>query len=436
MALLNVNVLANQETVINDDNANDGDTLRVSLLGSGTLVVDGVNVSMSSLINTSIIDYDVTFAAQNGGSLTINQGLLSVDLLDSVTFELRDNGTITLDASAVNVGLLSTLLSNFRVNYTGDASTGTFVYDPPAASLLVVVPQTITVLDMGPTDRLVIDGRDNLRVVGYSNGTLVLRSAGVPLLTQTVTVQIPMTEAEYQAFLANQGTLLVGDTFIFPGQLICFTKGTQILTERGEVPVETLQVGDRVLTVDHGPQVIRWIGQRSLSAEDLAAAPHLRPVRIEPGALAPEVPARTLSVSPQHRCLVRSRIAERIAGEPEVLAAAKHLVGTPGIQIADAAEGVTYFHLLFDRHELLWSNGAITESFYLGKMALDGVKRGAREEILELFPELAQRGSVEPPAPVRPFLRGRLARKLVERTQANHKPLVERAAQAKPRARA
>ena len=201
----------------------------------------------------------------------------------------------------------------------------------------------------------------------------------------------------------------------------CFTAGTLILTPAGEVPVETLMVGDAVRTVDAGVQRLRWIGTRRLSAEDLAQAPNLRPIRIAAGALGRNLPGRDLVVSPQHRCLLRSRIARRMAGEDEVLVAAKHLLGLPGVSVEPPGQAVTYVHLLFDRHELVWSNGAVTESFYLGDQAVAAVDAAAREEILALFPDLAQ----ERPQGARPFVRGRIARKLVERSQANRRALVE-----------
>ena len=201
----------------------------------------------------------------------------------------------------------------------------------------------------------------------------------------------------------------------------CFTAGTLIATGRGEVAVETLAVGDLVLTVDRGLQAVRWIGSRRLSPGDLARAPHLAPIRIAAGALGPDLPHQDLTVSPQHRCLVRSKIAERIAGEAEVLVAAKHLLGTPGVSVAPADSPVTYVHILFDRHELVWSNGAVTESLYLGEQAMQSVDAAARDEILALFPALAE---ARPPA-ARPFLRGRLARKLVERSSSNRKALIE-----------
>jgi len=205
----------------------------------------------------------------------------------------------------------------------------------------------------------------------------------------------------------------------------CFTAGTLIATDRGEIPVEALKVGDRVMTVDHGLQPIRWLGSRKLTAAELSRAPNLIPIRIEPGALGNDLPLERLTVSPQHRCLVRSKIAERLAGDAEVLVAAKHLLGTPGISVAEETAEVTYIHLLFDRHELIWSNGAITESFYLGEQALSAVDQAARDEIFQLFPDLAAGQTEARPTSARPFMRGKLARKLVDRAQANRKPLVE-----------
>jgi hypothetical protein len=205
----------------------------------------------------------------------------------------------------------------------------------------------------------------------------------------------------------------------------CFTAGTLVVTERGEVAVETLKIGDRVLTVDHGLQPIRWIGSRIMTVDELGQAPQFRPIRIEAGALGDDLPLQRLTVSPQHRCLVRSKIAERMSGDREVLVAAKHLLGLPGVEIVEAKEPVTYIHMLFDRHELLWSNGAITESFYLGEQALSSVDRAAREEILALFPSLADGLPDQRPVPARPFLRGRVARKLVDRSVTNRKPMVE-----------
>ncbi|WP_162630710.1 Hint domain-containing protein [Paracoccus endophyticus] len=203
----------------------------------------------------------------------------------------------------------------------------------------------------------------------------------------------------------------------------CFAAGTLIRTERGEVRVEDLVPGDRVVTADNGPQPVRWVGVRRLDAGVLDQHPALRPVRIRRGALGAGLPAADLVVSPQHRVLVRSAIAQRMFGAPEVLVAAKQLLQIDGIDLDDAAD-VTYVHFLCDRHEVVFSNGAPTESLYTGPEALKSVGAAAREEILVLFPQLRDRDPADLPASARPLLSGRMARKLAVRHAQHGKPLV------------
>jgi hypothetical protein len=44
---------------------------------------------------------------------------------------------------------------------------------------------------------------------------------------------------------------------------------------------------------------------------------------------------------------------------------------------------------MFDRHEIIEANGVLSESFYPGPVALTGVCQDARQELLEIFPELS-----------------------------------------------
>ena len=214
----------------------------------------------------------------------------------------------------------------------------------------------------------------------------------------------------------------VGDLPGTPVPPPCYTPGTQFMTPDGPVAVEELQPGDLVCTLDHGPQPVRWVGKARLSGAALAAAPHLVPVRIAAGALGAGLPRRDIFVSPQHRMLLRSRIAERMCDAPEVLAAAVHLVGLPGITRAPVRGGVDYIHLMFDRHEVIFAEGAPSESLYLGRMARRGMPKAALKEILALFPELA--GADVSPEPARPLLPGKRARQLAARHARNDKPLL------------
>jgi len=101
-------------------------------------------------------------------------------------------------------------------------------------------------------------------------------------------------------------------------------------------------------------------------------------------------PSSDLIVSPQHRVLVRSKIAERMFGSDEVLIAAKRLSEIDGIDVVEGASGVVYFHLLFDRHEIVTSNGAESESLYTGLQALKSIGGAARKKIFALFPEISE----------------------------------------------
>lgn len=229
----------------------------------------------------------------------------------------------------------------------------------------------------------------------------------------------------YDSHASNETFTWNGVTYVGAENIraiVCFTADTLIRAESGEVAVGGCQPGDRVWTLDNGYQPIRWVGRRKLPAAALAANPHLRPIRLQAGCLGDGIPARDLTVSPQHRILVRSQIAERMFGTPEVLVAAKHLLAAPGVEVATDLAEVEYVHILFDSHEIVCSNGAETESLFTGPEALKAVSPAARDEILTLFPELGNRSYA--PTAVRPLSGGRRGRTLVERHARNGKVLV------------
>jgi hypothetical protein len=205
---------------------------------------------------------------------------------------------------------------------------------------------------------------------------------------------------------------------------ICFTRGTKILTPNGEVPVEDLAVGKEVLTLDQGSQPVRWIGKRKLIASDLQTNPKWRPVRICAGALGKGLPKTDLVVSPQHRVLVNSAIVHRMFNVQEVLVPAIKLVGLDGVNIVEDTRDVEYWHFLFDAHQVIWSNGAPTESLFPGPETLKAVSPSAHAEIMALFPEL-EKAQLHP-ATARLFpARGKKVKQFVGRHIKNNKPICE-----------
>ena len=168
-------------------------------------------------------------------------------------------------------------------------------------------------------------------------------------------------------------------TFTEIEDVICFTPGTMILTPAGERPIETLSVGDLVITRDDGPQPIRWIGSRMGPGTGKNA-----PIRF--GAGGPFNARRPLLLSPQHRVLVEGFRAQLIWGEEEVLVAARHLVDDGTVRIAPQRT-VTYIHMLFDCHQVIYAEGAAVETLHLGEEGLSALSAAGREDLFATCPE-------------------------------------------------
>jgi hypothetical protein len=202
----------------------------------------------------------------------------------------------------------------------------------------------------------------------------------------------------------------------------CFVAGTLIDTGAGPVAVENLQPGALVRAADDVFRPLLCCLHRYVGAGELSVRPKLRPVRICKDALGDGLPRRDLLVSRQHRMLIRSVIAQRMFGQPEVLIPAIRLTALPGIFIDPDVEQVTYYHLLFDQHEVVFAESAPSESLFTGGTALDLLDDAAMEELSVLFPGLADRSRPQPLArPVPPLRR---QNQLIARHHKNAQPLV------------
>jgi hypothetical protein len=186
----------------------------------------------------------------------------------------------------------------------------------------------------------------------------------------------------------------------------CFVAGTRIKTPDGDTLVETLHPGDMVITHDDGPQPVRWIGRRLVAARG-----RLAPIHIDAGTFGDH---RALLLSPQHRVLIRDGMAELLFGEPEVLVAAKDLVNDTTVRRIEGG-WVEYVHILFDRHQVVYSHGLPTESFLPGPQVGKAMDRDVMDEICTIFPELdLETGAGYSPA-ARRALRAYEARLLLDR---------------------
>ncbi|MES2664753.1 MAG: Hint domain-containing protein [Pseudomonadota bacterium] len=262
---------------------------------------------------------------------------------------------------------------------------------------------TITTAAQGGGD--FIDGNEG----GDDYDTLDLTGAG-PL---NITYADDNPENGRVDFLDGDGNVTSTLNFINIENVIpCFTPGTLIATPKGEVPVEHLKMGDKIITRDNGIQEIRWVGAKALNWQDFRANPHLKPVLVKRGSLGNDLPEQDMMVSPNHRLLVANDRTALYFDEHEVLVSAKHLVGSEGVHAVDSI-GTSYIHFMFDQHEVVLSNGAWTESFQPGDYTLKGMGNAQRSEILELFPELKSDEGLEGYTAARRTLKRHEARLLV-----------------------
>lgn len=163
---------------------------------------------------------------------------------------------------------------------------------------------------------------------------------------------------------------------------------TLVTTADGPKPIRDISIGDEVMTRDHGLQVVRWTGLRDLDWSELRSRPHLKPVVIRKGALAPGRPERDLSLARHERLSLPKGedLKVTLEGRPEEIEA-HALLGQRGVFEVEAL-GVSYVHLLFDQHEMIETNGIWIEAHHPGALLRPGEGPERRREILDIFPEL------------------------------------------------
>ena len=217
------------------------------------------------------------------------------------------------------------------------AQVGDLQLDVPAANLGTIVGfgggNTIDIEGSLYTDAVFTQGTSG------AAGTLTLSGVGFDPLSMAV-------EGSYSSdsFVATPGTT---DTIV----TLCFVAGTRIAAPHGEVPVEQLAVGDKVLTVSGGERSIVWIGTgRVLATRGQRNA--ATPVIVRKGALADNVPHRDLRVTKGHSLFIDG-----------VLIPVEELINHRSILWDDRAQEVSIYHVELETHDVLIADGAPAESY-------------------------------------------------------------------------
>ncbi|WP_272002211.1 Hint domain-containing protein [Roseovarius sp. ZX-A-9] len=277
----------------------------------------------------------------------------------SGNFTIGEAGKITIDDS----------------NGSGDAIFGDYTHtgggDVPDQN---VTQSTVSGINVNDT----IDVRYKYTITGSdgSNNTIYfLATNGANNYGPLFASDAPLTPGVTYTF----GSFNTDGAVSYSSLVPCFTSGTRVSTAKGDSLIDTLEVGDLVLTRDNGFQPLQWIGRCTVPAVGSAA-----PIHFSKGVVGNQ---SELIVSPNHRMLIVDSAAELCFGEREILVSAKYLLGKEGVT-RRVGDKVTYIHMLFNQHQIVVANGAYSESFFPGPVGLSSLANDTREEVLNLFPEL------------------------------------------------
>jgi hypothetical protein len=123
--------------------------------------------------------------------------------------------------------------------------------------------------------------------------------------------------------------------------------GAKVLTLNGELPVQNLTRGDKLITRDDGAVVIRSIHRQTL---------HRRAVQINAGALSPSRPEEQVILVADQTVLLRDWRARAMYRRPQAVAAAGALVD--GRHILDlGAQQMTVFQIFCDAPHIFYAQG-------------------------------------------------------------------------------
>lgn len=280
-----------------------------------------------------------------------------------------------------------------------------FVMDPavpPAAgtSLTVEKFELVDVDDDGDVEAYgsdTVNGQDVTAVyqndsvtVQYSDGSIATITGTTFYLADGTAVFTPSdgSTLEDATFVSSTYTTTEGGIVVDALGPPCFTLGTRIRTPVGDVRIQQLQVGDMVCSYSDDHLVLKAVLQTSFNKNAMQRQRNLMPIRIVAGALGNGLPSRDLLVSQQHRILVNGAFVHRIISKKEGLVAAKKLTHLPGIYVDESLEAVTYFHLVFDNHEIIYAEDTASESFLPGPVGLESISEEARHELNLIFPDI------------------------------------------------
>jgi hypothetical protein len=303
------------------------------LINDGT-VQGGVNAEGGTVTNAGLIEgsqYAVTFQSGSYASrLIVDHGAAFSGAVDG------SGTTLELAAGTSNVHGTLNMGGSFSGFNSISFDSGTS-WEVIGDSAELAGGETITGFDSA----------DTLGLTGFTaTSHTYVSGVGLKVSNGSVTETLDITGA------FSTGSFVVLDETYGSEILLCYLRGTRILTPVGEIPIESLKIGDAVITRFNGYRKIKWIGRQSYFGHSVKNKHDHIPVRITAGALEAALPKRDLWISPGHSMLIA-----------ENLILARNLINGVTIRQDQVPDEIHYYQLEFDTHDCVLAEGCWSESF-------------------------------------------------------------------------
>ena len=315
----------------------------IYLQGSGnSLVLDSNDTTVT--VAASIVD-DKGGAARAGYELPSGQSAPSYTE-GSLGVTKGGVGTVVLAATNSYTGGTSIFGGSLELGGAGSAGSGIIAFMGANTTLQLDqvgapgLAMTNTLTGFASTDIL------DLRGLAYVAGATATQTGGV-LTVQDGSIIETFNVTNFAATALTVFADGSGGT-----EIACYVAGTMIQTGDGERPVETIAIGDRVVTASCGLRPVKWVGRRSYAGRFMRANRRVDPVRFRQGCLGQGLPARDLLVSQDHAMLLDG-----------LLIPAHALVNGDTIRVDRNLKAVDYIHIELETHDVIFAEGAPSETF-------------------------------------------------------------------------
>jgi len=323
-----------------------------TLSGLGGEYIDFAQITIDSgaswlLTGSNTLATGITLS--NAGTLTLSNATLNG------AGTLVNDGRIVIDPSTLSIGGLSgsgtvTIGSSGSLNVDGTVAAGeTIVFaDNTGALSLTPAAGTFsgTIDDFGSGATITLDG------VSDSTGISVVNSHTLEVTSSSLgTIDLALNPAQNLSGATFHAPVIGNNTVITADNLACFVAGTRIDTPFGPLPVDSLHVGDLVLTASGVARPVRWIGWRHMDPRRHPKPYRTQPIRVVANAIADGVPRRDVLLSPDHALLLDG-----------MLVTVRQLLNGATVRQEDVP-AVSYYHVELDTHDVLLAEGMPAESY-------------------------------------------------------------------------